>query len=411
MFTLASSRATIGGTSDEFHFVYQTLSADGEIIARVGSLTNVNGNLAGVMMRKTLNPGSEFASTLIKSGGSVKAIYRTSLNASSSNASGNTPTLPFWVKVKRVGTSYSMWQSADSGGSPSGWTRVGSSITISPMTGSVYMGLVVSSAADGALATSTFTSVTVTGAATPTPSSTPTSTPSPTPTPGATPTPTPSSNLAYLGLFTGSKSSSSSSVSTSSVVTAAVNNLYIAVMNSNGPSKIVNTSSINGICSTWTKIASRSISSKYFNLEVYRCFNSTSTTNAIVKANLDASADRAVIAVYRFSGANSTTPIGNYAIAAAGSATNNPSATLNVSTVNSFSFGAIGTGRRSISTAGTGYILTSPNPNIRVYTSSDETSVGITSEYKKVTAIGNTSVSTTLSGNAWWSIIAIEIKD
>lgn len=194
VFTLGSSRSTIGGTSDEFRFVYrnQTLSADGEIFARVLSLTNVSGNLAGVMMRKTLDPGSEFASTLIKSGSSAKAIYRTSLNASSGNASGNTPTLPFWVKVKKVGTSYSMWQSSDSAtGSPTGWTQVGSSITISPMT-SVYMGLVVSSAADLALATSTFGSVSVPGAATPTP--TPTA-PGATATPTATPTSTPALDI------------------------------------------------------------------------------------------------------------------------------------------------------------------------------------------------------------------------
>ena len=41
-FTVKGSGADIYGTSDQFHFVYQTLSGDGEIKARVVSVQNTN---------------------------------------------------------------------------------------------------------------------------------------------------------------------------------------------------------------------------------------------------------------------------------------------------------------------------------------------------------------------------------
>jgi hypothetical protein len=41
-FTLKGSGADIGGTADAFHYVYQPLTGDGEIVARVASLQNTH---------------------------------------------------------------------------------------------------------------------------------------------------------------------------------------------------------------------------------------------------------------------------------------------------------------------------------------------------------------------------------
>ena len=50
-FTLKGTGADIGGTSDQFRFVYQPLAGDGQIVARVTSLTNTNTLAkAGVMI-------------------------------------------------------------------------------------------------------------------------------------------------------------------------------------------------------------------------------------------------------------------------------------------------------------------------------------------------------------------------
>ena len=56
-FTVAAGGLNIWGTSDQFHFVYQPLQGDVEVIARVASLHDVDHlSKAGVMIRETLTP-------------------------------------------------------------------------------------------------------------------------------------------------------------------------------------------------------------------------------------------------------------------------------------------------------------------------------------------------------------------
>src|SRR5204863_9349130 len=65
-YTLEGSGADIWGTADAFHFVWQTLSGDGEIIARVGSLDNTNAwAKAGLMVRDGLDAGAMQASVVV----------------------------------------------------------------------------------------------------------------------------------------------------------------------------------------------------------------------------------------------------------------------------------------------------------------------------------------------------------
>src|SRR6266404_8929863 len=64
VFTVRGAGAQIYGTADAFHFVYQPLSVDGTIIARLVSLQGGSGYVApGVMVRETLNVGSTNATT------------------------------------------------------------------------------------------------------------------------------------------------------------------------------------------------------------------------------------------------------------------------------------------------------------------------------------------------------------
>src|SRR5471032_1733218 len=54
VYTIQGSGADINGTADAFHFVYQTLTADGELEARVASVQNTNAAArAGVMVRQS----------------------------------------------------------------------------------------------------------------------------------------------------------------------------------------------------------------------------------------------------------------------------------------------------------------------------------------------------------------------
>ena len=65
-FSISGSGADIWGTADAFHFAYQSLTGDGQVIARVSSVANVNSwAKAGVMIRESLSPGSAFAQMLV----------------------------------------------------------------------------------------------------------------------------------------------------------------------------------------------------------------------------------------------------------------------------------------------------------------------------------------------------------
>src|SRR5258708_473152 len=61
IWTVSGSGRDIGGTADQFHFVWQTLASDGGIRAQVLTQTNTNSRArAGVMLRLSSDPGSPF---------------------------------------------------------------------------------------------------------------------------------------------------------------------------------------------------------------------------------------------------------------------------------------------------------------------------------------------------------------
>ncbi len=67
-FTLEGSGAEIWYAANEFRFAYETLSGDGNIVARVASVENTNEwAKAGVMIRETLAAGSKNAFVALQS--------------------------------------------------------------------------------------------------------------------------------------------------------------------------------------------------------------------------------------------------------------------------------------------------------------------------------------------------------
>ena len=59
-FTVSGAGSQIYGTADSFHFVYQPVSGDGTIVARVASVqgTSTASEAIGLMVRETLSAGS-----------------------------------------------------------------------------------------------------------------------------------------------------------------------------------------------------------------------------------------------------------------------------------------------------------------------------------------------------------------
>jgi regulation of enolase protein 1 (concanavalin A-like superfamily) len=156
-FTVAGAgQGTFTTSSDGFHFVYQPLSGDGTMVARVVSLQGSSAAQAGIMIRETLNADAKHV-YLFDYSSANWMTERTSTGASSSYQSLGSVTLPNWIKLARSGNVFSMY------GSPDGlnWVQLGTSQTVS-MVPNVYVGLAVSSRSTSSLATATFDNVSVT---------------------------------------------------------------------------------------------------------------------------------------------------------------------------------------------------------------------------------------------------------
>ena len=167
VFTVQGAGQEIYGTSDAFHFAYQSMSGDGTILARVVSTQGGSGYAtAGVMIRETLNAGSTNAKT--SDWPNYNGIYfdlRTTTSGSTSEPGSVSASLPYWVKVVRSGSTFSSFTSPDG----VNWTQRGTNQTINMAT-SVYVGLAANSGSTSSLETATFDSVSISPTASPAPS-------------------------------------------------------------------------------------------------------------------------------------------------------------------------------------------------------------------------------------------------
>jgi RHS repeat-associated protein len=159
-FTVNGSGPNIDlGVNDEGNFVYQSLSGDGTIVARIVSVVGSNQPQAGVMIRETLNTNS--ANAFVGSSGNTQLGYlyfwdRPSTGASSSSSGGSAYALPYWVKLNRSGNTFTGYQSPDG----VNWTQIGSSLAVT-MAQNVYIGLAVSSHVNTSLVPATFDNVSI----------------------------------------------------------------------------------------------------------------------------------------------------------------------------------------------------------------------------------------------------------
>jgi regulation of enolase protein 1 (concanavalin A-like superfamily) len=156
-FTVKASGADIWDTADQFHFVYQPLSGDTTVIARVSSVQNTDPwAKAGVMIRETLAANSRHALMALTSANGLAFQRRTTTGGQSSHTAGGAASAPYWVKLVRSGNTFTGYKSTDG----STWALVGSD-TI-PMAANVYVGLALTSHNNALLCTSMIDSAGVT---------------------------------------------------------------------------------------------------------------------------------------------------------------------------------------------------------------------------------------------------------
>lgn len=113
-FTINAGGSDIWGTSDQFHFVYQPVSGDVEVLARVDSLTNVHSwSKAGVMIRSSLAANAAHGVTFVSAAKGTAFQRRTTSGGSSTNTTGPAVAAPRWVRTIRVGTRVTSFTSVD----------------------------------------------------------------------------------------------------------------------------------------------------------------------------------------------------------------------------------------------------------------------------------------------------------
>jgi len=158
-YTVKGSGTGLGGGTDQFRYVYQTLYGDGSVTARItGQSGTLAAAVAGVMIRESTATGSKFAAMVRRGSGTktMAAVRRSSTGGSTTTTTATSQTPPnCWVQVTRVGNSLAMRRSTDG----VSWTTVATS-TIS-MASTITLGLVVASGSNSVLDTDLFSNVTV----------------------------------------------------------------------------------------------------------------------------------------------------------------------------------------------------------------------------------------------------------
>ena len=150
------SGVDIWNANDEFQYAYTTLAGDGEIIARVTSITNTNQwAKAGVMMRDNLDPDSKHLMMLKRGANGLSFQWRTNDGGNAQFTGGQSiPTFPVYLRLVRSGNSFTAFHSADG----ISWTQLGAAQNIT-MANTIYVGLAVTSHNDGVINNSIFDNV------------------------------------------------------------------------------------------------------------------------------------------------------------------------------------------------------------------------------------------------------------
>jgi autotransporter-associated beta strand protein len=154
-----SGSGIIGSTGDKQRFTYQTLTGDGEIIARISGLQNTgNSSRVGVMIRDSLAANSKQIFMGMTGSGAYRWVRRTATGGSTSSTNSNSGTVPnTWVRLVRSGSTITAYKSVNG----TSWTTVGST-TNTTFAATCHIGLAVGSGSDSALNTSQFSNINVT---------------------------------------------------------------------------------------------------------------------------------------------------------------------------------------------------------------------------------------------------------
>lgn len=162
-YTVAGGGSDIYNGSDQFHFVSTGEIGDSTITARVTSVSNTSSwAKAGLMFRNDTTANAMFADVVATPGQGVSFQWCATTGGASSNTTVSGVTAPVWLKLTRVGNSFSGYYTTVASPISTDWVQIGTSQTIA-IASTATAGLAVTSHNTGGSAcTATFTNVLLT---------------------------------------------------------------------------------------------------------------------------------------------------------------------------------------------------------------------------------------------------------
>jgi len=151
VFTVTGAGADIWGTADAFRFAAVPVSGNCTIIARVSSVPAIDPwSKAGVMIRASMAANAVNALIAVTPGNGVTWQTRSTTGGTTGNTAAGGITAPYWVKLVRSGSTFTGYSS------PNGttWTQLGTATLT--MSGTVYVGLEVTSHNSSSVCAATF---------------------------------------------------------------------------------------------------------------------------------------------------------------------------------------------------------------------------------------------------------------
>ncbi|MFC5539255.1 Ig-like domain-containing protein [Rhodocytophaga aerolata] len=153
-FTLQSGGFDFYKAPDAFQYVYQPLSGDATILAKIESMGNTHSNaLAGIMIRESLSASATFVA-LAANASNTNFMWRQGAGTPGYKQVGGSA--PRWLKLSRNGNTFTSFVSTDG----TTWTQAGS--TSLTMGSNLYVGLALTSQNTTQLNTGIFSNVSVT---------------------------------------------------------------------------------------------------------------------------------------------------------------------------------------------------------------------------------------------------------
>lgn len=154
-YTITAAGSDIGGDSDQFHFAYNTSSADGSLFAKVASLVNTNASAkAGVMFRSGTSPTAAFAGIFVTPTNGMTFVTRFADGTTAGQTLSFGFQAPRFVRLSRSGAQITAFHSANG----LSWTQLGSAQNIT-LGANALVGLAVTSRNVSTLTTATFANV------------------------------------------------------------------------------------------------------------------------------------------------------------------------------------------------------------------------------------------------------------